>query len=174
MIDAKHHELSVAVSGQPLWVGGDLIRLAQVISNLLTNAAKYTDNGGQISVGAAREGEEIVVRIRDTGVGISPELQSRIFELFVQGDRSLDRSQGGLGIGLTLVKRLVEMHGGSVAVASQGAGQGSEFSIRLPANEDSMKRPHPALRFTQLFRMSLRVDEFTPTATYPLSVIQLL
>ena len=144
-IDAKHHELSVAVSGQPLWVGGDLIRLAQVISNLLTNAAKYTDNGGQISVGAAREGEEIVVRIRDTGVGISPELQSRIFELFVQGDRSLDRSQGGLGIGLTLVKRLVEMHGGSVAVFSRGTGKGSEFTARFPALPEPRGHQDPAL-----------------------------
>jgi len=114
-------------------VEADLIRLAQVIANLLTNAAKYTDEAGKISVCAAREGEEVVLRVVDTGVGIAPELQSRVFELFVQGDRSMDRSQSGLGIGLTLVKRLVEMHGGSVAVASKGAGQGSEFTIRLPA-----------------------------------------
>jgi len=132
-IDAKHHELAVAVPDQPLWVEADLIRLAQVIANLLTNAAKYTDEAGKISVCAAREGEEVVLRVVDTGVGIAPELQSRVFELFVQGDRSMDRSQSGLGIGLTLVKRLVEMHGGSVAVASKGAGQGSEFTIRLPA-----------------------------------------
>ncbi|MBI2226215.1 MAG: response regulator [Betaproteobacteria bacterium] len=122
-----------------------LIRLAQVIANLLTNAAKYTDNGGQISVSAAREGEEIVVRIRDTGVGISPELQSRIFELFVQGDRSLDRSQGGLGIGLTLVQRLVEMHGGSVAVFSRGTGKGSEFTARFPALPEPRGHQDPAL-----------------------------
>ena len=132
-IDAKNHELSVAVPDRPIWVEGDRIRLAQVIANLLTNAAKYTDEAGRISVCAAREGEEVVLSVRDTGAGITPELQARIFELFVQGDRTLDRSQGGLGIGLTLVKRLVEMHGGSVAVASKGTGQGSEFTIRLPA-----------------------------------------
>jgi two-component system CheB/CheR fusion protein len=138
MIDAKCHELSVSVSDQPVWVEADPIRLAQVIANLLTNAAKYTDKAGHMSIYAAREGEEVVVRVRDTGMGIAPELQSRIFELFVQGDRSLNRSQSGLGIGLTLVKRLVEMHGGSVAVASQGAGQGSEFTVRLPA----LPEPH--------------------------------
>ncbi len=132
-IDAQGHELSVSVPDQPIWVEADLIRLAQIIANLLTNAAKYTDKAGHISVCAAREDGEVVLRVRDTGLGIAPELQSRIFELFVQSDRSLDRAQSGLGIGLTLVKRLVEMHGGSVAVASMGTGQGSEFTVRLPA-----------------------------------------
>ena len=132
-INAGNHELSVSVPEQPIWVEADPIRLAQVIANLLTNAAKYTDMGGHISVSAAHEGDEAVLRVRDTGLGIALELQSRIFDLFVQGDRSLDRSQGGLGIGLTLVKRLIEMHGGSVAVASPGVGHGSEFTIRLPA-----------------------------------------
>jgi len=145
MIDAKGHELSVSVPDQPVWVESDPIRMAQVIANLLTNAAKYTDQAGRISVCAAREGEEVVVRVRDTGVGIAPELQSRIFELFVQGDRSLDRSQSGLGIGLTLVKRLIEMHGGSVAVASQGAGQGSEFTVRLPALPEPREQRDPGV-----------------------------
>jgi PAS domain S-box-containing protein len=133
VVESQGHELTVSLPKQAVWVEGDLIRLSQVIANLLTNAAKYTDKAGRISVSLEKEDREAVVRVRDTGVGIPLDLQPRIFELFVQGDRSLARSQGGLGIGLTLVKRLVEMHGGSVAVASAGAGQGSEFTVRLPA-----------------------------------------
>jgi PAS domain S-box-containing protein len=133
VVESQGHQLTVSLPEQAVWVEGDLIRLSQVIANLLTNAAKYTDKAGRISVELEREGEEVLVRVRDTGVGIPPELQPRVFDLFVQGDRSLARSQGGLGIGLTLVKRLVEMHGGSVTVASAGAGQGSEFTVRLVA-----------------------------------------
>ncbi len=133
VVDAQGHQLTISVPEQAVWVDGDLIRLSQVIANLLTNAAKYTTEAGRISVGLERSGGEAVVRVRDTGVGIPPELQPSIFELFVQGDHSLARSQGGLGIGLTLVKRLVEMHGGAITVASAGAGQGSEFTVRLPA-----------------------------------------
>jgi CheY-like chemotaxis protein len=133
VVESQGHQLTVALTEQPVWVEGDLIRLSQVIANLLTNAAKYTERAGQIAVKLEREGGEVVVRVRDTGVGIPPELQPRIFDLFVQGDRSLARSQGGLGIGLTLVKRLVEMHGGSVTVASAGVGHGSEFTVRLTA-----------------------------------------
>jgi PAS domain S-box-containing protein len=133
VIDSHGHELSISQANERIWVEADLIRLAQVIANLLTNAAKYTNKAGRIFLTVAREDGEVVLRVRDTGLGIAPELQPHIFDLFVQGDRSLARSQGGLGIGLTLVKRLVELHGGSVAVQSGGLGQGSEFTVRLPA-----------------------------------------
>src|SRR5262249_28555481 len=132
-VESQGHELTLSLPKQAVWVEGDPIRLSQVIANLLTNAAKYTDKAGRISVQLDRVDAEAVVRVRDTGVGIPAELQPRIFDLFVQSDRSLARSQGGLGIGLTLVKRLVEMHGGSVGVASAGEGRGSEFVVRLPA-----------------------------------------
>ena len=110
---------------------GDATRLEQVVVNLLTNAAKYTDEGGHIWLSLQQEGDEAVLRVRDSGVGIAPELLPRIFDLFTQAERSLARSQGGLGIGLGLVQRLVEMHGGKVA-ASSALGQGSEFVVRLP------------------------------------------
>jgi PAS domain S-box-containing protein len=136
VVEAQGHQLVVSAPERPVWVEGDLVRLSQVIANLLTNAAKYTDKAGRITVKLEGDGGEAVVRVRDTGVGIPPELQPRVFDLFVQGDRTLARSQGGLGIGLTLVKRLVEMHGGGIAVASAGMGQGSEFTVRLPALPD--------------------------------------
>ena len=107
-------------------------RLAQIFSNLLNNASIYTDRGGRISLTAQLDGAEIVVRVRDNGVGIRSEMLPRIFDLFTQEDRSLERAQGGLGIGLTLVKKLLQMHGGSIEARSDGIGQGSEFSVRLP------------------------------------------
>jgi signal transduction histidine kinase len=133
LIDRFKHELSVSLPSDPLWLEGDPTRLDQVIVNLLNNAAKYTDQGGQIRLITQQQGADIVVRIIDTGIGIAPELLPRVFDLFTQGDRTLDRSQGGLGIGLSLVKKLVELHGGTVAVHSAGLGQGSEFIVRLPA-----------------------------------------
>lgn len=133
LIEERRHTLSVSVPPEPLWLEGDPHRLEQVLTNLLTNAAKYTDPGGQIWLTTAREGPEIVIRVRDTGVGITPEMLAHIFELFVQAERRLDRSQGGLGIGLTLVHRLVELHGGTVEASSPGLGGGSEFVVRLPA-----------------------------------------
>ena len=131
LIDQRKHELTVSLPTQTTWVHGDAARLEQVVVNLLANAAKYTDQGGHIWLSVQHEGEEAVVRVRDTGVGIAPESLPRIFELFTQAERSLDRAQGGLGIGLALVQRLVEMHGGTVA-ASSVVGQGSEFVVRLP------------------------------------------
>ena len=122
------------------WVDADPIRLDQIVSNLVVNAVKYTPPGGTIRVAVAREGDEAVLRVLDTGIGLSPELAARVFDLFVQGDRELDRSLGGLGIGLTLVRRLAEMHGGTVSVRSPGEGQGSEFIVRLPAIDP----PQPA------------------------------
>jgi PAS domain S-box-containing protein len=128
----KRHVLLVSVSFEPLHVHGDQARLVQSVANVLTNAAKYTDPGGEIRLELRRENEQAVISVSDTGVGIAPELLPRIFDLFVQGDRSLDRSQGGLGIGLSVVKRLVEMHQGQVTACSKGAGRGSIFEIRLP------------------------------------------
>jgi signal transduction histidine kinase/ActR/RegA family two-component response regulator len=131
LFDQRRHELTVSLPTQAIWVHADSARLEQVVVNLLTNAAKYTDPGGHIWLTVQQEGEQAVLRVRDTGVGIAPEILPRIFDLFTQAARSLDRSQGGLGIGLALVQRLVEMHGGTVA-ASSTLGQGSEFVLRLP------------------------------------------
>jgi CheY-like chemotaxis protein len=158
----------VSLPTQAIWVHADAARLEQVIVNLLTNAAKYTDQGGHVWLTVQQEGDEAVVRVRDTGVGIAPETLPRIFELFTQAERSLDRSQGGLGIGLALVQRLVEMHGGSVAVSST-LGEGSEFVVRLPV----MSAPHhpttpPPIKILQPTRPSLRVlvvDDNVDTVT---------
>lgn len=133
LIEARRHELQVSLPAEPVWMEADPTRLEQILINLLNNAAKYTEPGGRIWLTAEREGAEAVLRVRDSGVGISPELLQRVFDLFMQGDRSPDRSQGGLGIGLTLVRSLAEMHGGSVQARSAGPGQGSEFAVRLPA-----------------------------------------
>jgi PAS domain S-box-containing protein len=132
LIEARKHTLETVLPDEPLLVEGDLTRLSQVLLNLLNNAAKYTPEGGHIRLTVEQEGEEVVVRVRDTGIGIPPELLPKIFDLFTQGDRSLDRPEGGLGIGLTLVHRLVHMHGGSVEAHSEGPGHGSEFVVRLP------------------------------------------
>lgn len=132
-LDAQGHELTVALPKESVWLEADPIRLTQVVSNLLNNAAKYTEKGGRIGLTAGPDGSEILVRVKDTGIGIEAGMLPRIFGSFVQVDRSLDRSQGGMGIGLTLVRKLVEMHGGSVSAASEGLGKGSEFVVRLPA-----------------------------------------
>jgi CheY-like chemotaxis protein len=131
-IQQAKHRLDVTVPSEPIWVNGDPARLTQVLTNLLNNAGKYTDEGGRVTLTLARENGEAVVRVRDTGIGIPPEMLDSVFELFTQVDRSLDRAQGGLGIGLTLVKRLVTKHGGKVEAHSGGLGQGSEFVVRLP------------------------------------------
>jgi CheY-like chemotaxis protein len=116
-------------------VSGDPTRLEQVLVNLLINAAKYSEPGGRIWLDVGLDGDRAAARVRDAGLGISPDLLPHIFKLFVQGERSIDRSQGGLGIGLTLVKSLVEMHGGEVVAKSEGSGKGSEFSVLLPCTE---------------------------------------
>src|SRR6185436_6874779 len=132
VIDARGHQLKTSVPLGAIFVEGDLIRLAQLVANLLTNAAKYTPEAGMILLEVEREKDTVAIRVKDSGVGIDPELLPRIFDLFVQGDHTLARSQGGLGIGLTLVKRLVDMHGGTISAVSNGKGQGSEFQIRFP------------------------------------------
>jgi len=152
LMTAKHHDLQVDLAPEPLWTQGDPVRLEQVMGNLLTNAAKYTDEKGLISLSVGREGPSIVLRVRDNGIGIAREMLPRIFDLYAQAEGHRDRSQGGVGIGLTLVKRLVELHSGSVSVASEGPGLGSEFTVILPAIEapasgprdDPPMRPAPA------------------------------
>lgn len=132
LIDECGHSLTVKLPQEPICLEADLIRLAQVFSNLLNNAAKYTEPGGTISLTAAREGSDVVVSVRDSGIGIPADKLHNVFELFAQVHGTLERSQGGLGIGLSLVKRLVEMHGGSIEARSEGPGTGSEFVVRLP------------------------------------------
>ena len=138
---AVHHEITVRT--QPLRVDADPMRLEQVVTNLLTNAIKYTPSGGAITVSARRADETAVIDVEDTGLGMTPDLVERVFDLFVQGERGLARSEGGLGIGLTLVRRLVELHGGSVTAASGGPGRGSRFTVRLPAAETTERRRAP-------------------------------
>ncbi|HEX6528789.1 MAG TPA: response regulator, partial [Burkholderiales bacterium] len=132
LIDARSQTLSVAVPATPVWLSADFARLSQVLSNLLNNASKYTGEGGRIELGATLHAGEVNIMVRDNGSGIEAELLDKVFELFVQGDRALDRGQGGLGIGLTLVKRLVELHQGSVGAASDGPGRGATFTVTLP------------------------------------------
>jgi len=132
LIDAHRHELLITLPDGPVRVEGDRARLTQVIANLLNNAAKYQNDGGTIALTVERDAAFAVITVRDRGIGIAPEMLSEIFLLFAQGERTLDRAQGGLGIGLSLVKTVVELHGGQVSAASDGPGRGSQFSIRLP------------------------------------------
>jgi PAS domain S-box-containing protein len=133
-IDVRGHTLTVTLPPGPILLEADPIRLAQVLANLLGNAAKYTPHGGAIAVIGEEQDHEVVIRVRDTGAGLSPDLLPRVFDLFVQGDTSLDRTPGGLGIGLTIVHRLVRLHGGRVEAYSDGPGRGSEFVVHLPTH----------------------------------------
>jgi PAS domain S-box-containing protein len=139
MIDARGQQLIVSVPPDSLRLEADATRLTQVVANLLHNAAKFSQRSGRIWLTAEREGKEAIVRVRDEGAGIRAELLAHIFELFVQGERTLERSQGGLGIGLTVVQKLVELHGGSITAHSEGPGKGSEFILRLPGLTDLAK-----------------------------------
>ncbi len=141
VIEASGHALTTSYPASPVWLEGDPTRLAQVVANLLNNAAKYTDHGGKLALIASREGDTAVIRVRDNGIGLSAEMLPHVFDLFAQEDRSLDRSQGGLGLGLTLVRRLVQLHEGSVSADSPGPGLGSEFTIRLPIKTDQSAAP---------------------------------
>jgi signal transduction histidine kinase/DNA-binding response OmpR family regulator len=154
-VDAQQHSLVVSLPSEPLRVNGDFARVAQILANLINNAAKYTDKGGQIGVTALRDGDQVVFRVSDSGMGIPKEQLSSIFEPFRQIERTLDRSQGGLGIGLTLAKRLAEMQGGTISAYSDGPDRGSEFTVRLPgefearavetAGAESALTPTPSL-----------------------------
>jgi PAS domain S-box-containing protein len=132
VVDAHRHHLTVTPPKDPMWVEGDPVWLGQVVMNLLTNAAKYTGEGGKIWLTAEREGDRATIRVRDTGIGIEPDKLPRVFEMFTQVDTSLNRTEGGLGVGLSIVKKIVELHGGAVEARSGGRGAGSEFVVRLP------------------------------------------
>ncbi|HET9327794.1 MAG TPA: ATP-binding protein [Candidatus Eisenbacteria bacterium] len=170
LIDSLGHTLSLALPSEHIELDADLTRLAQAFANLLNNAAKFTERGGQITVAARREGSDVVVSVRDTGIGLPSDKLASVFDLFTQVDRSLERSRTGLGIGLTMVKRLVEMHGGSVTAHSDGLGRGSEFVVRLPIlSTSSATRTqsvaddvHPA---SQAGRRVLVVDDNDDSAT---------
>lgn len=142
-IDRFGHTLDMDSTAGREAVDGDPVRLAQVVTNLLTNAAKYTEPGGRVTLTAGREGAEAVVRVRDTGIGIPAEHLGSVFEMFSQVDRSLEKSTGGLGIGLSLVRGLVELHGGTVTAHSGGPGMGSEFVVRLPLLPDEAPAEEP-------------------------------
>jgi PAS domain S-box-containing protein len=140
--DERRQSFSVSLPEEPLMAEVDEVRLSQIAQNLLHNAAKYTPDGGTIELSARRDGAEILISVRDNGIGMTPELLSSAFELFKQAEQGLDRAQGGLGVGLTLVQRLVRMHGGTVQARSEGAGRGTEFTVRLPLRtEPAIVRP---------------------------------
>jgi PAS domain S-box-containing protein len=173
LLDARGHELSVSLPETPIVLFADPLRLAQVVGNLLTNAAKYTESGGRIWITGAREGGEAVLRVRDTGIGIPAELLPRVFDLFMQAAPPGAAVQSGLGIGLSLVKKLVEISGGSVTAHSAGLGHGSEFVVRLPIQtatqpvsppQDDESRPRPVLPRTVPPRRVLVVDDNTDAA----------
>jgi PAS domain S-box-containing protein len=138
LVEMYGNELTVTLSPEPIYLDADLTRLAQVFSNLLNNAAKYSEPGGRVWLSAERQGNDVVVTVKDTGAGIPAEMLPKVFEMFTQVDRTLDRSQAGLGIGLSLVKALVEMHEGVVEARSDGLGKGSEFVVRLPASVEKL------------------------------------
>jgi signal transduction histidine kinase len=146
LVDENRHQLTVSLPPRPVAIRADPTRLQQILVNLLTNAAKYTDSGGRIWLTAEVAGFVLVLRVRDSGIGIAPDLLPRIFDLFRQGPGHQSRNQAGLGLGLTLVKWLVELHGGSVAARSDGCGKGAEFVVRLPASiEDGIGAAQLAL-----------------------------
>jgi len=149
LIEAAGHSLSVAMSPDAIWLDADLTRMAQVVSNLLNNAAKYTPRGGHISLALDRALDEAVMTVTDTGMGIPADMQSKVFELFTQIEHPDDRSRGGLGIGLALVRRLVAMHGGTIGVESAGAGRGSVFTVRIPVAEAGVPPPAEAEKTCQ-------------------------
>jgi len=132
LIDGARHQLTISLPDEPAWLEADLVRLAQAVGNLLCNAAKYTEPGGTIRLTATCEAGQVSISVRDSGIGIAPDVMPRLFEMFMQVAPGASRSQGGLGIGLTLVKSLIGMHGGTTEARSDGLGKGSEFIVRIP------------------------------------------
>jgi PAS domain S-box-containing protein len=143
LIDKARHALTIELPDEPLWLQADPTRMAQMLANLLTNSAKYTKQGGSIVLSARREGEKIVISVADNGLGIPADMVGRVFDMFAQVNHTLERAQGGLGIGLALVKRLAEMHGGSIEAHSDGVDMGSTFTMRFPRDEGSLPAPEP-------------------------------
>jgi CheY-like chemotaxis protein/anti-sigma regulatory factor (Ser/Thr protein kinase) len=161
LLEERRHHLRIDVE-RPLAVDADPARLRQVIANLLTNAAKYTPAGGHVSVRAVREGGQARVEVKDDGIGIAPDLLPRIFETFVQGERGIDRSQGGLGLGLSIVKSLVALHGGRIEARSDGVGKGSAFTFWIAARAGDVPResgPPPVREAPDRVRRVLVVDD---------------
>lgn len=178
LVEAQQHELVVELPTDAVWVDGDATRLEQVITNLLGNSIKFTAPGGRVSIALQWVEEDALLTVTDTGIGIAPELLPEIFELFVQAERSVDRAQGGLGLGLTLVRRLTELHGGSVAAESAGLQQGSRFSVRLPLLSHDFVRGTIATHDTPLTksvvgRRILVVDDSSDTAESLAMVLRL-
>jgi signal transduction histidine kinase len=151
LLTARGHQLTISLPPKPVALVADSSRLNQILANLLTNAAEYTDPGGEIHLAAEEAAGAVVLRVSDNGRGIAPDLLPRIFDLFQQGERRGDKGRGGLGIGLALVRQLVEMHGGSVSAQSEGLGHGSEFVVRLPRTKSS-KRHDGELRADEMSR----------------------
>jgi signal transduction histidine kinase len=154
LIDSANHALTVDLPPEPIWLDADLTRLSQVVGNLLNNAAKYTPDGGRIKLSVQAQADTAVITVADNGIGIPTDVQTEIFQLFAQVDNHLDRARGGLGIGLALVEQLVAIHGGTVAVVSQGSGQGSAFTVRLPLA--SGHEPQPESQSTEVQSLPLR------------------
>lgn len=177
-IEAASHSLTVSLPPEPVMLDADLTRLAQVFGNLLSNCAKYTSPGGKISLTAVRQGNEVEVAVRDNGIGIPEEALPHIFEMFSQVDRVAERTSGGLGIGLALVKGLIEMHGGTVAAASEGLGKGSTFTVRLPivpsGGASRSERAVPGSRVVPTFRKVLVVDDNRDGAESMATMLSLL
>ena len=182
LVEAAGHELIVSEPAEKILIHADPVRMNQIVANLLNNAAKYTERGGRVSVATRLEGADAVISVRDTGIGIPPEMLTRIFDLFVQVDPGDTVSRQGLGIGLTLVKRLVEMHGGTVVARSEGRGTGSEFIVRLPAFSDQRapgsggeRRPGGERRRqeSRTYRI-LVVDDFHDSADSLAALLRLL
>jgi CheY-like chemotaxis protein len=158
MIDFAKHSLTIDVPSDSLWIDADLTRLSQVVANLLNNAAKYTPAGGRIGVSVQTVDNDVLIEVSDNGVGIPTEMRSKVFQLFAQVDNHLDRAQGGLGIGLALVKQLVVMHGGTVDAKSAGAGKGSVFSVRIPiASSPEPATSHQEITTEPVSEAALRV-----------------
>jgi PAS domain S-box-containing protein len=176
LIEERKHHLTVTLPKEPMWLHADPARLEQIVVNLLNNAAKYTEEGGRISVAAEREEGKAAVRVRDTGIGISPKMLPHVFDLFTQDETTLHRKQGGIGVGLGVARSLVEMHGGTIEARSEGEGKGSEFVVRLPLlagrpterlkSRESVKLPSQSLRV-------LVVDDNTDSADSLATLLQL-
>jgi len=179
LIEACRHKLTISLPESPLFVEADAVRMAQVLSNLLNNAAKYTDDGGRIDLIAERVNGEVRLRVRDNGIGVAPEKLPQVFDMFAQVESATQRSQGGLGIGLTLARRLVEMHGGKIEAHSAGLGKGSEFVVRLPALTaplaEPIRKPTEDLstRATKVSRRVLIVDDNKDSAESLAVLLQL-